>query len=194
MAEMIVRAAQNTPAPFSEEAINIILADLHYEETRNMLRVQIVCQALYEQAIRRSRPAVTPELLADPEIGGVEGIIGRDFDLAQKLQKSVDRGGALARQILSHFVRVSADSVRSRVMSEDRMPGPLNGSQLLDMYFLEMRCHLLEVAAGFDRIQRASGAEAAAADPRAVKLRRALDVLGSSTPDRAERFLDLFSE
>jgi len=76
----------------------------------------------------------------------------------------------------------------------DRMPGPLDGSQLLDLYFLEMRCHLLEVAAGLDRIQRASGAEAAMGDGRVVKLRRALDILGSSTADRAERFLNLFSE
>jgi hypothetical protein len=57
-----------------------------------------------------------------------------------------------------------------------------------------MRCHLLEVAAGFDRIQQAQGAETTLNDARLKKLRAALDVLASSSPDRAERFLDLFSE
>jgi len=71
---------------------------------------------------------------------------------------------------------------------------PLTGHQLLDLYYLDMRCHLLEVAAGFDRIQRASGAEAALADPRAARLRASLDILASDTPDRAERFLNLFGE
>jgi hypothetical protein len=71
---------------------------------------------------------------------------------------------------------------------------PLTGHQLLDLYYLDLRCHLLEAAAGFDRLQRAAGAEAALADPRAVRLREALDVLASGAPDRAERFLNLFSE
>jgi hypothetical protein len=72
---------------------------------------------------------------------------------------------------------------------------PMNARQLLDLYFLEMRCHLLEVAAAFDRIQRASGGDAALDNPRSVCLRRAAaGILSSNAPDRAERFLNLLSE
>jgi hypothetical protein len=45
-----------------------------------------------------------------------------------------------------------------------------------------------------DRIQRAEGGAAAMDDPRFVRLRAALGLLASGGPDRAERFLDLFSE
>ncbi len=72
--------------------------------------------------------------------------------------------------------------------------GVLEARALLDLYYLDLRCHLLEAAAGFDRIQRAAGGEAAMADPRFVRLREALGVLGSPEGDRAARFLDLFSE
>ena len=71
---------------------------------------------------------------------------------------------------------------------------PLNAKQLLDLYYLDMRCHLLEAAAAMDRIQRAEGGAAAMDDPRFVRLRAALGLLASGGPDRAERFLDLFSE
>jgi hypothetical protein len=79
-------------------------------------------------------------------------------------------------------------------MNEVPAGSPLEARKLLDLYYLDLRCHLLEVAAGFDRIERAPGGEAALADPRAVRLRASLDILASKTPDRAERFLNLFSE
>jgi hypothetical protein len=79
-------------------------------------------------------------------------------------------------------------------MSDNPVTSPLDAAQLLDLYFLDLRCHLLEAAAGLDRIQRAPGGEAAMADPRVVRLLAAVRLLTSQTPDRAERFLNLFSE
>jgi hypothetical protein len=79
-------------------------------------------------------------------------------------------------------------------MNDNPSSSPLEARKLLDLYYLDLRCHLLEVAAGFDRIERASGGAAALADPRAARLRASLDILASPAPDRAERFLNLFSE
>jgi hypothetical protein len=74
-----------------------------------------------------------------------------------------------------------------------KLPSPKTAAELLDMYYLELRCNLIEAAATFDRIERAPGWNEAQDDPRMLKLRESLAVLGSSGPDRAERFLKLFS-
>jgi hypothetical protein len=73
------------------------------------------------------------------------------------------------------------------------LPCPKRGSELLDMYFLEIRSHLLEAAAGLDRIERAPGGAEALEDKRARDLLQALSELGKPGADRAERFLTLFS-
>lgn len=80
-------------------------------------------------------------------------------------------------------------------MPSDRTPltPPKTAAELLDMYYLDMRCHLLETAAAFDRIQRAEGGTEAFNDPRVAKLRKALKILEEDELERAERFLDLFS-
>lgn len=70
--------------------------------------------------------------------------------------------------------------------------------QVLDAYFLDTRCMLVEIGATLDRHDRATvghGAPAAA-DGRIDKLRSALALLAESdaTPDRAERILMLFSD
>lgn len=67
-------------------------------------------------------------------------------------------------------------------------------AHLLELYFLDLRSHLLEVAAGFDRIERAPGGAEALRDPRARNLLAALELLKEGGGDRARRFLDLFSE
>jgi hypothetical protein len=73
------------------------------------------------------------------------------------------------------------------------LPNPKTARELLDLYFLDLRCHLLEAAAAFDRIERSPGAADALQDPRLQKLRAGLDILKSGGTDRAERFLSLFS-
>jgi hypothetical protein len=62
------------------------------------------------------------------------------------------------------------------------------------MTFLDVRCHLLETAAALDRIERAEGGGEVQKDPRMKKVLLALDILRSGGADRAERFLNLFSE
>lgn len=74
------------------------------------------------------------------------------------------------------------------------LPCPKTASELLDMYYLEARCHLLETAAIFDRLRRASGAEAVKNDPRFLRLRRALEILSGDGENKAAAFLEAFSE
>lgn len=71
---------------------------------------------------------------------------------------------------------------------------PKKAQQLLDLYFLDARSHLLEVAAILDRIERAPGGAEALVDTRMVKLRDACNILCSNCSNRAKSFLRLFSE
>ncbi|NUQ63436.1 MAG: hypothetical protein HUU20_13235 [Pirellulales bacterium] len=74
----------------------------------------------------------------------------------------------------------------------------LNPQQVVDRYFLESRCQLLEIAATLDRYDLASreNGTAGADDPRWERLYQSLEILADrgATPDRAERLLKLFSD
>jgi len=70
---------------------------------------------------------------------------------------------------------------------------PLAAPQVLDVYFLEARCKLLEIAAILDRIGRGRDASAVSADPRLEHIRRALEVLQDQSGGRAERIQQIFS-
>ena len=63
--------------------------------------------------------------------------------------------------------------------------------EIFEREFLPMRAKLLETAAALDRIDRAEGS--VETDPRLDKLHRALEVLASSDPDRAEQLQLIFS-
>ena len=71
---------------------------------------------------------------------------------------------------------------------------PRTAAELLDLYFLDLRSHLLEVAAGLDRIEQARGGAQALDDPRVRDLLVSLDLLREGGGDRARRFLELFSD
>ncbi len=71
---------------------------------------------------------------------------------------------------------------------------PKRAEDLLEMYFLDMRCALLETAAALDRIERAEGGTQAFRDPRILNLLESLSILRETGNNRAERFLRLFSE
>jgi hypothetical protein len=64
----------------------------------------------------------------------------------------------------------------------------------LDAAHLEMRWRALSLAADFDRIERAGGAELLAADPAMQKLRKALVVLLEGNGNRAEQVQMIFSD
>ena len=74
-----------------------------------------------------------------------------------------------------------------------KVPSGKSAKELVDMYFLDARMHLLETAACLDRIERAEGGKAAMADPRVKKLLAAAKLLADGKPERAERFQRLFS-
>ena len=68
-----------------------------------------------------------------------------------------------------------------------------SAGELLDMYFLDARMHLLETAATLDRLERARGFEQVKDDPRLKKLLAAAKLIADGKPERAERFQRLFS-
>jgi hypothetical protein len=75
----------------------------------------------------------------------------------------------------------------------------LTAEQVLDTYFLDVRCMLLEIAATLDRHDAASeraGGPAAAADGRLEKLYQSLGILADehAGANRAEQLLNLFSD
>jgi hypothetical protein len=70
----------------------------------------------------------------------------------------------------------------------------LDKNGVLDRYFIECRCMLLELAATLDRYDRAGGA-AAPKDDRLPLMQQAVQLLGrpSERPDRAERMLKMLT-
>lgn len=70
---------------------------------------------------------------------------------------------------------------------------PLTGPQVVDLYFMEHRAKLLDIAAFLDRLDRAAP-PAAGDDVRVRALRRAIPLLADGRPDRVRRLLELFSD
>jgi hypothetical protein len=61
--------------------------------------------------------------------------------------------------------------------------------QVLDLYFMDARCKLIDLAAFLDRVERASGEE----DFRIIEFRKAMRELEAKT-NRAERVLLALSD
>ncbi len=76
-------------------------------------------------------------------------------------------------------------------MSEDRATCPLPRNKVVDLYFLEHRAKLLDIAAFLDRVERAAPA---ADDFRMTALRRAGAILLDEQPEKARRVLEAFSD
>ena len=75
----------------------------------------------------------------------------------------------------------------------------LTAPKVLDQYYLESRCMLLEIAAMLDRFDRANSSEGngkAMLDQRLELIYQALHLLAErpTDPNRAERLLNLFSD
>lgn len=72
----------------------------------------------------------------------------------------------------------------------------MNTKSLLDRYFLECRCQVLELAATLDRLDRAPDASPQASDGRLSEIRQAIGILAgpSSMPNRTERILMLLAD
>ena len=72
----------------------------------------------------------------------------------------------------------------------------LDQKQVLDRYYLETRCQLVEIAATLDRFDRAASQGATANDPRIERIYQSLEMLGRSrsTADRSRLLLEMFSD
>ncbi len=74
----------------------------------------------------------------------------------------------------------------------------LTAQQVIDRYFLDTRCQLLEIAATLDRhdAARSRDGRSETNDPRWEKIYQSLEILADrkASPDRAERLLRLFSD
>lgn len=74
----------------------------------------------------------------------------------------------------------------------------LSAEQVLDTYFLDARCMLIELAALLDRLDAsaAEGGGSASSDKRLAAIHASLRILAdpATAHDRAERLLRLFSE
>ena len=62
--------------------------------------------------------------------------------------------------------------------------------QVLDLYFIDARARLIDIAAFLDRVDRAQGA----ADFRIDAYRKAIQALNDGNPDRARQVLLAFSD
>ena len=71
------------------------------------------------------------------------------------------------------------------------MPPLLSAPEVLNREFLEIRCKILELAAAFDRLDRADGS--VDEDPRVARLREALTTVLECPEDRAEQVQMIFS-
>lgn len=70
---------------------------------------------------------------------------------------------------------------------------PVPAAKALDVYFLEARSKLLDLAAILDRIGRGTGASGTTDDPRLARIRQALEILHDPSGGRAERIQQVFS-
>ena len=70
---------------------------------------------------------------------------------------------------------------------------PSSRSQVVDLYFLEHRAKMIDIAAFLDRFDRAP-AEGNESDFRVEAFRRALTILSDGGPDRARRVLEILSD
>jgi hypothetical protein len=71
---------------------------------------------------------------------------------------------------------------------------PQSARQMLDTYFLETRCKLIEIAANLDRVDRAPNLAEIRGDPRLIFIAEALKILESAQPNRAELIERLYSK
>jgi len=67
---------------------------------------------------------------------------------------------------------------------------PINRSRVIELYFMEHRAKLIDIAAFLDRLDRANGED----DFRIDAFREAIKLLSDGNPERARRVLEHFSD
>ena len=79
-------------------------------------------------------------------------------------------------------------------MSPTHSNCPASRSAIVDLYFMEHRAKLIDIAAFLDRLDRAGDAGNADPDFRIQAFRQAIAILSDSQSQRAKRILDLLSD
>ncbi len=77
--------------------------------------------------------------------------------------------------------------------NEASVMSPKTAGELLEMYFLDARSHMLEIAAILDRIERAGGGSDVMEDSSIKQLFDGCNILRDCKGNRAEEFLKLFT-
>ena len=78
-------------------------------------------------------------------------------------------------------------------MTENQPTCPATRSRVVELYFLEHRAKLIDIASFLDRVDRAP-ADGQETDFRVEAFRRALAILDDGEPQRARRVLELLSD
>lgn len=82
-------------------------------------------------------------------------------------------------------------------MSTSQTPLPLKRSDVIELYFMEHRAKLIDIAAFLDRVDRANddvGGSRGGGDFRMNAFRDALTILSDNKSQRAKRVLELLSD
>jgi hypothetical protein len=67
---------------------------------------------------------------------------------------------------------------------------PMTREQILDMYYMDARCKLIDIAAFLDRVERSAGRD----DFRIKSFRKAIDEITGKKRERAKRVLVSLSD
>ncbi len=78
-------------------------------------------------------------------------------------------------------------------MKESKSTNPLDRRDLIDLYFLEHRAKLIDIAGFLDRVGRANDA-GQGEDFRMKAFRKAAALLTDQSPEKAKRILEVFSD
>jgi hypothetical protein len=78
-------------------------------------------------------------------------------------------------------------------VTESKIKNPLASTEMVDMYFLEHRAKLIDIAAFLDRLNRATDANSSD-DFRVKALNKAAAILIDQDSDKAKRVLEVFSD
>ncbi len=71
---------------------------------------------------------------------------------------------------------------------------PLTKNQILDLYFLEHRAKMIDIAAFLDRLDRGKSDGNNTSDYRITALKKSLSLLLDDQPNRSKRILDCLSD
>jgi len=71
---------------------------------------------------------------------------------------------------------------------------PASRSKVIDLYFMEHRAKVIDIAAFLDRLDRSEDDGSGAEDQRVLALHRAIELLLDDKPGRARRIQELFSD